>query len=284
MAAHFKDMRTHDEAPNQPFAAGSVTFSWLEPGQTPIICGTLSLKLVVEGEEQYEIGGRVHRLRRGEIMILGQAGAHISVTVPRGGPAIGLCINMPIATQPPEDAYQDLPFAPLHMPFVDHAFGRWLSRVTAQLATRTDLGPSLAPAVLATASAGVAGFLSTTSQRAAELSIVSPVRRAEMLHRVERARAYLHDNTGRAVKLHELAHVASLSPFHLARAFQAVHGRAPAAYHRAHRLNLAADMLSRAARSPGEVAQDVGFSDQASFTRAYTRHHGTTPGRALTLR
>ena len=99
-----------------------------------------------------------------------------------------------------------------------------------------------------------------------------------MLRRVERARGHLHDNPGRTVKLEELARVASLSPFHLARSFQAVHGLPPAAYHRTHRLNLAADILARAKRSPAQVAEDVGFSDQASFSRAFTRHHGLTPG------
>lgn len=284
MSSLFLNMRTHAETARQPTPSGVVAISILTAGRTPIVCGTLSLKIVVEGEEHYEIGGRVHRLRRGEIMVLGQAGADMTVTVPRGEPAVGLCVNMPIATQPPEDVHSDLPFAPLHLPFVDHGFGRWLSRATRLLARRPELGPRLAPHMLATSRVGVDRFLATASQRALELSIGSPARRAEMLRRVERARAHLHDNPGRAVKLEELANVASLSPFHLARSFQAVHGLPPAAYHRQHRLNLAADSLSRAGRSPAQVAEDMGFSDQASFTRAFARQHGVTPGKVARRR
>lgn len=278
MSPLFLDLRRHSDEPRQPPESGSVALSILPPGLTLITSGTLAIKLVVAGEERYTIAGREHRLRPGEIMVLGQAGSRIAVRVPNGDPAVGLCINLPIASQRPEHDYPDLPFAPLHMPFVEPRFARLLLRLASLLAQRPDIGPRLTPRLLDASNRGIAGFLSATASRAEALSAQSAVRRAELLRRVERARSFLHDSPGRTVALSELAGIAGLSPFHLARAFQAVHGAPPASYHRRHRLELAADILQRAGRSAAEVALAVGFSDQASFSRAFVRHHGAPPG------
>lgn len=98
-------------------------------------------------------------------------------------------------------------------------------------------------------------------------------------HRAVRlAREYLEDNLGRGVSLEELARLANLSPFHLARVFRDEVGLPPHAYQTQARVGRARSLLLRgwpAAR----VAQETGFADQSHLIRRFKRLVGVTPGR-----
>lgn len=65
---------------------------------------------------------------------------------------------------------------------------------------------------------------------------------------------------------------------HLVRSFTAEFGLSPHAYVIARRMDRARRELLRGAR-PAQVAADLGFHDQAHFTRHFRRHTSTTPGR-----
>ena len=92
------------------------------------------------------------------------------------------------------------------------------------------------------------------------------------------AREYLEDNLGRSVPLEELARLANLSPFHLARAFRDAVGMPPHAYQTQARLGFARSLLLRG-WPPARVAQETGFADQSHLTRRFKRLVGVTPGR-----
>jgi AraC family transcriptional regulator len=78
----------------------------------------------------------------------------------------------------------------------------------------------------------------------------------------------------------EIAAGSGLSPFQLARLFTAVLGVAPGAYMSRTRLEAAADLLlADPKRTLAEVAFDAGFESQQTFTRAFTRLFGSSPGR-----
>ena len=98
-------------------------------------------------------------------------------------------------------------------------------------------------------------------------------------HRAVRlAREYLEDNLGRGVSLEELARLANLSPFHLARVFRDEVGLPPHAYQAQARVDRARSLLLRgwpAAR----VARETGFADQSHLSRRFKRLVGVTPGR-----
>jgi AraC-like DNA-binding protein len=92
------------------------------------------------------------------------------------------------------------------------------------------------------------------------------------------AREYLEDNLGRSVPLEELARLANLSPFHLARVFRDEVGMPPHAYQTQARLGCARSLLLRG-WPPARVAQETGFADQSHLTRRFKRLVGVTPGR-----
>jgi AraC-like DNA-binding protein len=95
---------------------------------------------------------------------------------------------------------------------------------------------------------------------------------------VSRARAYLDEHWIRNVPLDELAGVAGVSKFHLARRFTEAVGVPPHTYQNRVRVNRAMEML-RDGVSVQDAAVRTGFSDASHLCRHFKRFTGTTPGR-----
>jgi AraC-like DNA-binding protein len=95
---------------------------------------------------------------------------------------------------------------------------------------------------------------------------------------VQMIRAYLEDHYAANVSLEDLAGLANLSPFHLARLFRREVGMAPHAYQLQVRLAHAKRMLLHGVPA-SMVASETGFFDLSHFTRHFKRHLGVAPGR-----
>ncbi|WFU91404.1 AraC family transcriptional regulator (plasmid) [Rhizobium sp. CC1099] len=96
--------------------------------------------------------------------------------------------------------------------------------------------------------------------------------------RIRRVVEYIADNIERDISIKELAGVACLSVFHFCRMFKATLGMPPHRFVSLQRLEKAKRMLSDGHLSLSEVALLARFSNQASFTRAFRRAVGMTPG------
>jgi AraC family transcriptional regulator len=81
-----------------------------------------------------------------------------------------------------------------------------------------------------------------------------------------------------------LAGEVELSPAHFARAFKETMGVTPHQYLLHLRLERSRRMLDADDAMLSEVAQRVGFADQAHFTRLFKREYGVTPGTVLKRR
>lgn len=81
-----------------------------------------------------------------------------------------------------------------------------------------------------------------------------------------------------------LASEVDLSPAHFARAFRETFGLPPHRYLLHLRLERARHMLDAENAVLSDVAQRVGFADQAHFTRFFKREYGVTPGIVLRSR
>lgn len=94
---------------------------------------------------------------------------------------------------------------------------------------------------------------------------------------VRLVREYLEDNLAENVSLGELASLAGLSRYHLARVFRKEVGVPPHAYQIQARL-ARAKVLLLCGWPAGAVAYEVGFADQGHFSRRFKSFVGVTPG------
>lgn len=100
---------------------------------------------------------------------------------------------------------------------------------------------------------------------------------------VRRARAFLDEHFAEEVSLAQLATIAEVSPFYLARAFRAHVGVPPHTYLEGVRVARAKSLLIAGHRL-AQVAFDTGFVDQSHFTHRFKRAVGVTPGQYARLR
>ena len=95
--------------------------------------------------------------------------------------------------------------------------------------------------------------------------------------RVRRAAESLSRRYHDPPTLDELAAAASISPRHFARCFQADFGCTPHQYVAERRLDVARSMLLRSELQIADVAEELGFTSPAAFSRWFARLAGQSP-------
>ena len=281
MVAIFTLLESQIEAPSEMPREGKLVLSRLGAGESIIAAPVPSLKMVLEGEEVYEADGRTIRVGPGQFMYL-DAGEQCRAL--NRSLAIGLCLFLP-----PAEAGEAGSYASGDDPLLGRALllssqastlGRMLDQFGRMLAARPHLGPSLAPMLVGLARDTIEQPLAECRTAIAAINAAKLSTRRELHAKLETARAHLHACPHRHVPLAELAKVAGLSQFHLARFFRDAFGIAPIAYHRALRLERAAETLRRGEASVTEAAEAAGYSDPSALSHAFRRHYGRSP-RAL---
>ena len=94
---------------------------------------------------------------------------------------------------------------------------------------------------------------------------------------IQRVQDYLEANFAQSVTLADLAQVASLSSYHLLRAFHAEVGMPPHAYLQDVRIRQAQKLIDQNL-SLADIAYSVGFNSQSHMTRRFKQFVGITPG------
>jgi AraC-like DNA-binding protein len=92
-----------------------------------------------------------------------------------------------------------------------------------------------------------------------------------------RCLALIHDDPRRDWSVQELAAASALSRSVLAERFEAMLGTSPIRYVRDWRLCLASVALTTTSRTIAAIAFDAGYSDEAAFSRAFSRTYGMPP-------
>lgn len=101
--------------------------------------------------------------------------------------------------------------------------------------------------------------------------------RWDRIKAAERMRDAIEARLDERITLSELARAARYSPFHAARLFKELTGKAPFEYIRARRLSLAAERLQDRPDRVADVAFDFVFDSHEGFTRAFSRQFGVAP-------
>jgi AraC family transcriptional regulator len=98
------------------------------------------------------------------------------------------------------------------------------------------------------------------------------------------AKDFLRAHSSTPVRLSDVAAEIGVHPVYCARAFRQAVGCTVTAYLRALRLLDAGRLILEEGQSLADIAFQVGFADQAHFTRACSRDLGFTPGRLQRMR
>jgi AraC-like DNA-binding protein len=268
--------------PPPPLSVARVVVSTLDRGETHIAGSALSLKLVIEGEEIYHVDGRVHRLTPGH-MLLVDGGAAYEATI-RSGRTRGLCVYLPeYARSSLSDEHLPLGRAMLRSVATVRGGDRLLALARMVHENRLTADQA-APWIVQAAGAVIEAGRADAAEQMHRLALKRASARRDVLNRLEVARAHLHGTLDRPVPLAELADLAGMSPFHLARYFTAAFGSPPGRYHRTLRLQLAANLLRTGSVLATEAAERIGYSELAAFSHAFRREFGHPPSLDLAAR
>lgn len=94
---------------------------------------------------------------------------------------------------------------------------------------------------------------------------------------LDRAVAYIREHFRTGVTVTELAEIVHLSPRQLHRKFVDTFGSSPQAFIMKLRIQAACEALQKEGSQISEVAMELGFCDQSSFTQQFHKHVGLTP-------
>jgi len=281
MGCEFTVMESQLTAPRGPCPGGKLVLSRLKPGSSPIGAPAPSLKLVLNGDQRYEIDGRSIVIRPGEFLYLDAGSPCIGIN---RTDMTGLCLLLPHAPSLPSALAGEGPLG--DDPVLGRAIvlstgasmlGRTLRAYARRIAEDPALGPRIASELAHEVGEAIAEPLSESRAAMDGLNVAKPSTRRELHRRLERARGFLHEQEARTVSLAEMASIAGLSQFHLARYFKAAFGQSPINYHRSLRLARAASLLAGGGRSVADVAEATGYSDQVALSHAFRRHYGAPP-------
>jgi AraC-like DNA-binding protein len=275
VACEFTVMDRQLDVPRGAVGGGKLVLSRLSPGSSAIGAPSPSLKLVLDGDERYEIDGRTIAVQPGEFLYLDAGSACIGTNRTA---MTGICLLLPHRAERESGACGHDPVLgrALVLSTRASAMGRTLEDYGRRIAGNPALGPLLAEELVTRVEYAIDEPLARSRAAIAGLKAAKPSTRRELYRRLERARAFLHENDGRGVTQSEMAHVAGLSQFHLARYFKDAFGASPISYHRALRLERAAALLA-AGGSVAQAAEAAGYSDQVALSHAFRRKYGSPP-------
>lgn len=94
---------------------------------------------------------------------------------------------------------------------------------------------------------------------------------------LSRARDMLHDRYRDGLKLSEVAREVGVHAVHLSTEFRRYFGTTPGQYLRQIRLSAAASLLVKSEETIASIGEQLGFYDEAHFSRAFRDAHGMTP-------
>jgi len=276
VSAAFSVLDQHLETARASAPGGRLVLSTLGPGRSVIGAAAPSLKMVLEGEEVYQIDGRTLRVSPGQFLYV-DAGEDLLGT--NHVDTIGICLSLPPDWSGPAgvDGHDPVLGRALVLSARATGVGRALEHYGRTIASDPSAGPRLASEVVATAARALREPLADSRAALESLKVVKSSTRHALFQRLERARGFLHANDSRSVTLGELAAIANLSQFHLARYFRLAFKLPPIAYHRTLRLARAAEFLAREEGTIAEAAEIAGYSDSVSLCHAFRRHFGKAP-------
>jgi AraC-like DNA-binding protein len=234
---------------------------------------TYAIGLTRSGVQMFDYRGATRTSMPGEVVVLYPDEVHDG----RAGDPAGFGYRI-VYVQPAllADVIRAVAGRPAPLPFVDDPVSTNPALARAiDAAFDTALEPLAADSLLADLASGLLA--------AARRDAGAPTSRRIDRRAVESARRFLDAERTRVVRSAELESITGLTRYELCRQFRVALGTSPHRYLVMRRLELAREHIHRG-RPLVDVACDVGFADQAHFTRAFKSAFGLTPARYRALR
>ncbi len=241
--------------------------------------GSLSLKLVLSGEEEYRIGRRCVLLRPGQFLLV-NAGQHYSSRIFRETESVSIFFPghersrlLEAALQPGAEHYQEdvdynsvtglpqIPFRANRGSLV--ALSKLMNRLDDECQTDTR---EASQQLMIEAVRNLHSYAPFSKLRSATKTTT----RDELMRRLLKAKEQIDDSTGDTTDLDDFANTACLSKYYFLRLFTETFGISPGAYQRKVRLKRAIGDI-RGGALPQRAARAAGYRDYRAFRRACLR-------------
>jgi AraC-like DNA-binding protein len=251
----------------------------------------LSIKLTLQGVENYRIDGRVFRVREGQYLVVNK-GQQFDCFMESRDITEGICIYLDPKLV--EDIYRvrsqsdesllNLPFFDDHqrLTFFENIYalkGNALGELLHQITPRVRQGDTdfanedfyylIAEKLLETQASVLGDMDKIQSEKIST--------RQELYRRLLNARNFIDGSFQEKITIADIADCAALSEYHLHRTFRQCFGITPHQYIIQKRLDNASSMLRRGQSSVGEIAVLNGFSDIHAFSKAFKKAFGVPP-------
>jgi len=258
------------EKPTQPYVVRSSGVV----GDFHLASSFVSVKMVLQGEERYHgaVGGSSVVPGR---FLLAAAGDALDLSIRAGtrgvcayfdAALLELLVAEALTTDIEGGANTDAVVWSINLPVNTSRFGRAFKRcaLSGMLPEHDDFSALLAELI---------GDLHLANR---ELPHQRQQSKREIISRLETARGFILDHQHQDITLDDIAEAACLSKFHLLRQFATIYGLPPLRYHQRVRLVTARQRIMNG-ESISFIAEQLGFANVSSFSRAYQRCHGRRP-------
>lgn len=253
----------------------------------------LSIKLVLDGCEQYKVDGVNHSVRSGHYFLINEhQGFQCNVDSPTE--VEGLCIYLDpdlvyqihrsmttadadlLASDPGEKAPQMHVFEKQYA-LSENELGAFLNSMIPLLRDHSRHGEVDFDGFFMLLSEHLVRSQSDVRTAINRLPNERNSTREEIYRRVSIARNFIDAHFAETLDLDQLASEAFMSKYHFLRCFKQVYGCSPYQYVIYRRLETAREKLSKSRMTLTEIAYQTGFSDRRAFSKAFRKHFGLSP-------
>lgn len=247
----------------------------------------LAFKVVLSGEEIYEIEGGIHHLHSGEALLINPERDYASL-IP-GEVSQTFCLSFGsllvaearwASSATPDEALEG-PGEELSVPLVLERVHRSNPQEDAALLRLLGAVRDLERDLIEELALSFLGQVLETSlsdwQQAERLDILNKSLREETLQRIYRARDFMEYSWNQKATLDDWSGVACMSRFHFLRLFRAVFDETPRQYFIRRRLERADMLLAEGDTTVTQIALECGFESLSHFSNAFRRHFGVSP-------
>lgn len=230
----------------------------------------VAIKYVGQGQERYTVGEDRLLLDAGEFLLLPAGTAYEANPGAIDQANIGVCIDF-LADIPEESGF-------------DFLYGGTFQVADlglVHLANWANLPDQLATKQIPILQQEIKGFLESAVHLGNSLRPVASqaTTRRELSKSLLAARNHLRCYYFDQLPLGKLSRIAGLSKFHFSRLFKRAFGMTPLRMQTALRMQAAANLIGQDRESLTVIAQTIGYTDLATFSRHFRAHYGVPPSK-----